>query len=186
MAIGNRGASPFAEERSMRHGIKMFALAVLLVVTGVAITQQPDTDGPPRDKKGPPPKGGFDFLAKVVGDLNLSADQKSKAEPILKAHEEKLRELFKKLHEAAKKLDEEALDRLKTVLKDEQFQRVEDELKKGPGKDFDKKGKGDKKGPPPNKKDDAALRGAVREITAEVKDSLRQLVGKRGAGKCAD
>jgi hypothetical protein len=171
----------------MRHGIKMFALAVLLIVTGVAITQPSDKDGPPKDKKGPPPpKGGFDFLAKVVGDLKLNAAQKAKAEPILKAHEEKLRELFKKLHEAHKKLDEEALAELKGVLKDEQFQRVADELKKGPpGKGFDKKGK-DKKGPPHDKKDDAALRQAVREIAAELKNSVRQLVGKRGAGKCAD
>ncbi len=172
----------------MRHGIKMFALAVMLVVTGVAITQQPNEDGPPKEKKGPPPpKGGFDFLARIVGDLKLSAGDKAKVEPIVKAHEEKLRELFKKFHEAHKKLDEEALSDLKGVLKEMQFQRVEDELKKGPpGKDFDKKGKGDRKGPPPDKKDDAALRQALREIAAEVRDSLRQVVGKRSGGKCAD
>jgi hypothetical protein len=181
----------------MKHGIKMFALAVLLIVTGVAITQPPDKDGSPKDKKGPPPpKGGFDFLAKVIADLDLTAAQKAKAEPILKAHEEKLRELFKKLHEAHRKLDDDALKELKGVLKEEQFERVEDVLKKGPppGKELDKEKKGppkDKKGPPPDKKDNAARRQVdaerlAQQLTAEAMATVRQMLGKAADCKCAN
>jgi hypothetical protein len=177
----------FAKERSMKHGIKMCALAVMLVATGIAITQQPAKDEVPKDKTGPTRSNGrVDILANIVGNLKLNVAQKAKVERILAAHEEKLRELFKKVQEAEKDLDEEALSELKAVLKKKQFERVEDDLKKGPlGKDLEKMGKG-AKASRPDKTDDAAMRDAIRQITAEVRDSLRQLVGKRVAGKCAD
>ena len=181
----------------MKHSITMLALALLFIVAGVAITQPPDKDGPPKEKKGPPPpKGGFDFLSRVVADLGLTEGQRAKAEPIAKVHEEQLRDLFKKLHDAHKKIDEDAIKELKAVLKDEQFQRLEDTLKKGPpGKDFDKKGPPrDKKDPPKDDKQ-AAKNGARRQldadrlakqVRAEALATVRQILGKHGDCKCED
>jgi Spy/CpxP family protein refolding chaperone len=179
----------------MKHSITMLALALLFIVAGVAITQPPDKkDGPPKEKKGPPPpKGGFDFLARVVSDLELTEAQKAKADPVLKAHEEKLRDLFKKLHDAHKKIDEDAIKELQAVLKDEQFQRLEDTLKKGPpGKDFEKNGPPkDKKDPPKDKQ--AAKNGVrrdadrlARQVTAEALATVRQILGKLDDCKCED
>lgn len=181
----------------MKHSITMLALALLFIVAGVAITQPPEKGGPPKEKKGPPPpKGGFDFLARVVADLELNDAQKAKAEPVLKAHEEKLRELFRKLHEAHKKIDEDAIHELKAVLKDEQFQRLEDTLKKGPpGKDFDKKGPPKDRKDPPKDDKQAAKNGArrhldadrfARQVTAEALATVRQIFGDHGDCKCAD
>jgi|SRR5882724_4851486 len=181
----------------MKHSITMLALALLFIVAGVAITQPPAKDGPPKAKKGPPPpKGGFDFLSRVVADLELNDAQKAKAEPIVKAHEEKLRELFKKLHDAHKKIDEDAIKDLQAVLKDEQFQRLEDTLKKDPpGKEFEKKGPPNNKKEPPKDDKQAAKNGARRQldadrlakqVKAEALATVRQILGKHGDCKCPD
>lgn len=138
----------------MRRGLAVLAAATLLVFSGVAITQPPDKDGPAKEKK----KGGKGFFGdpfvKAIKSLDLTDAQKPKVREIQEAHEQKLRELFKKMMDARKKLHDETMKDFKGVLTEKQLQTLDEALKKGfgppPGKDK-KGGPKDKKGPPDDK-----------------------------------
>ncbi len=88
-------------------------------------------------------RGGFNPLEQLSKELNLAPEQQKKFDAARQSQQEKMRGLFQKMQSGeldregmmaeGGKLREELLKDLKGILNDEQFKKVEEAMKRGPG-----------------------------------------------------
>ena len=88
-------------------------------------------------------RGGFNPLEQVTKDLNLTPEQQKKFDAARQSQQDKMRGLFAEMQSGeldregmmaeGGKLREELLKDLKGILNDEQFKKVEEAMKRGPG-----------------------------------------------------
>ncbi|HVY70981.1 MAG TPA: Spy/CpxP family protein refolding chaperone [Verrucomicrobiae bacterium] len=89
-----------------------------------------------RGPRGGGPGGQRGGLEQALKELNLTADQQAKLDPIIKAQQEKMRAMFEKMQsgnvdreamgEERKKAHDEFMGQLKGVLTDEQYAKFEE------------------------------------------------------------
>ncbi len=132
---------------SMKHSFKLIALSLTLALAGAPLIHAQSAEQKPARERGPGGPGGpggggrgGPNIEMLTEQLSLTADQKTKLEPILKAQGQKMQDLRKdeslsqeQRREKSRSLREAGQKEIEAVLTPEQIKKFEEMRQRGGG-----------------------------------------------------